>query len=200
MTRLWGTVACATIVLGLAGCQEGTAPSMKEAGDAVKETAKETGDAVKGAAESTSEAVGEAAESAGEAAKEAGAKLSEGFAAATDKAATALKGIDGGGELLTKVKDFFSSAQETLKGITNKESAEGAAEKLGDLEGTLEKIGETTAEMPEEARMAIAAMIEQGTAHLKALMEKLSERPEVREVIKPKWDALMEKLKSMSGK
>lgn len=199
--KLWvvSTLVCSLLAIVNLGCSQEAEDALDKAGEAVTDAAEETGGAVKEAAEDAGEAVGEATESAGELAKEAGDKLSAGFSAAAEKAASALEGVDGGSELLTQVKEFFSSAQETLKGITNKESAEAAVSKLGDLDGAIAKIGDMMGKLPESAQASIGPMIAAGTAQLKALIEKIEEIPGVRDVIQPKLAELMDKLKSMSG-
>ncbi len=203
--NLWvvSTLVCSLLAIVNLGCSQEAEDALDKAGEAVTDAAEETGGVVKEAAEdageAVGEAVGEATESAGELAKEAGDKLSAGFSAAAEKAASALEGVDGGSELLTQVKEFFSSAQETLKGITNKESAEAAVSKLGDLDRAIAKIGDMMGKLPESAQASIGPMIAAGTAQLKALIEKVEEIPGVRDVIQPKLAELMDKLKSMSG-
>ena len=182
------TLLCSLLAFVNLGCTQEAGKALDKAEEAVADAAEETGDAV-----------GDAAESAGDLANEAGEKLSEGFSAAAEKAASALEGIDGGGEMLTQVKEFFGSAQETLKGITNKESAEAAVSKLGDLDGAIAKISEMAGKLPESAQAAIGPMIAAGTAQLKALIEKVNAIPGVSDVIKPKLTELMDKLKGLSG-
>ncbi|TWU05295.1 hypothetical protein CA54_59830 [Symmachiella macrocystis] len=199
--NLWvvSTLVCSLIAVVNLGCSQEAGDALDKAGEAVSDAAEETGGVVKDAAEDAGEAVGDATESAGELAKEAGDKLSAGFSAAADKAASALEGVDGGSEVLTQIKGFFSSAQETLKGITNKESAEAAVSKLGDLDGAAAKISDMVGKLPESAQTSIGPMIAAGIAQLKALIEKIEAIPGVSDVIQPKLTAFMDKMKSMSG-
>ncbi len=199
MNLIVHTVICVFMALTMAGCSQEAADSAKKAGDAAKDAAQNTGETVKGAAEKTGEVVSEGTKKTAEMAQEAGKKLSEGYAAASEKAAATLEGIDGGGEMMTKVKDFFSTAQKTLSGITNKESAQAAVAKLGDLNGMVDSISEMTGKLPEEAQAAVGSMMASGMAMLNALAEKVNAMPGVSDVIKPKLDELMEKLKDLSG-
>jgi len=150
-------------------------------------------------AEKAGEAVKDAANEAGEKVGEAGEKLSDGFSEAVEKASSALKDIDGGSEILTKAKDFFASAQTTIKGITDKASAEAAMTKLGDLDGAIDSLGEMAGKLPETAKTALSSVIDQGIKQLNALVEKIKEMPGVSDVIKPKMDELIEKLRGMLG-
>ena len=150
-------------------------------------------------AEKAGEVVKEAANEAGEKVSEAGEKISDGFSDAVETASAALKDIDGGSEILTKAKDVFASAQTTLKGITDKASAEAAMAKLGDLDGAIDSLGELTGKLPETAKTALGGVIDQGVEQLKALFDKMKDMPGVSDVIKPRMDALIEKLSGMIG-
>jgi len=179
------------LLLSLSGCSQ-------EAADSAKEAVEKTGEAVKKTAEDAEEAVSEGAEEAGKMAEEAGEKLSEGFNAATNKASEALEGVEGGSELLANMKEFFSSAKETLQGIADNESTEKALSKLGDLDGMAESLSESISELPGEAKTAVDGAMASGAKMLKALIEKIKAMPSVEPTVKAKLDQLSEKLDSFA--
>ena len=150
------------------------------------------------AGESAKEVVSKAGETVNDAAKDVGDKLSEGFSAAAEKASSAMEGIDGGAEILTKVKDLFGSAQTTLSGITDKVSAEAATSKLSELNGAVDSLGKLVGDLPAEAKSALGSLIDQGVQQLKSLVEKVVALPGISDVIKPKMDEIINKLTALT--
>lgn len=179
--------------------EQGVADAASATGDAVKEAGHAAADTAKEAAQTAGDAAIKAVESAGDAAKDVEDKVSAGFSAAAEKASAALESVEGGGKLLTGIKDFFSSAEESLKGITDKASAEAALPKFDELASSLDGLAESAAKLPEEAMSAVKSVFEKGVAEIKSLAEKVFDIEGVEEVVKPKLDELMDKLKSLTG-
>jgi hypothetical protein len=165
----------------LVGCDQGAQTTLQDAGQAVQ-----------GAAESASDAAGDLAQKATDA-------LGEGFAAAADKASSALASIEGGPEMLTKVKEFFASATDSLSGIKDEVSARAALPKLDELEGKISGLADMTAGLPAEAKTAVSGLLESGVNGLKALVEKIMALPGVESIVKPKLDAIMQKLSGLTS-
>jgi hypothetical protein len=166
-------------VLFPAGCNQA-----EQAGETAKEVVSQAGETVNDAAK--------------DAAKDVGDKLSEGFSAAAEKASSALEGIDGGAEILTKVKDLFGSAQTTLSGVTDKVSAEAATSKLSELNGAVDSLGNLIGKLPAQAKSALGGVIDQGVQQLESLVEKVVALPGISDVIKPKMDEIIKKLKALT--
>ncbi|MEM9659686.1 MAG: hypothetical protein AAF961_15100, partial [Planctomycetota bacterium] len=78
-------------------------------------------------------------------------------------------------------------------------TAEAAREKLTELMGSVGGMEEQLGALPGEAKTAVTGVIEQGMAALQALYEKLASKPEIQDVVKPKVEELMAKLKSMTS-
>jgi hypothetical protein len=116
-----------------------------------------------------------------------------------EKASAALQNVEGGGELMTKLKDLFGSATDSLKGVTDKASAEAAASKLDVLSGSVDGILAMIGKLPEEARTAVRGLVTEGMGGLRAMAEKVLAMPEVKDSLQPALDKLMEKLKGISG-
>src|SRR4051794_32278770 len=135
------TLAYVAMVLGCAmfvvGCSE---ESKKKVTDSVKET--------KESASSAAKKAGEGVAAAGDKAQEAMASLGKDFTTATDKAKSAMEGVAGGSDLLKQVTDLFASAQKSLQGVSNGETAQKAAAQLGQLDGKLDGIKTLLKGMP----------------------------------------------------
>src|SRR5690606_29677355 len=119
--------------------------------DAASDAGQSTSDAMTDAGQAASEGAASAQESAGqtvEAAKvvtddaraavdDARTQATEGMAGLVDKARSTLEGVEGGPAMLQNVTAYIEKAKEALSSITDKESAEAAVGKLGELEGSL---------------------------------------------------------------
>jgi ABC-type transporter Mla subunit MlaD len=168
--------------------------AVEGAQDAASDAVEKTQDVASEAADQAGQALQGAKDAAGEAGQQAGDKLSEGFAAAAAKASSALEGIEGGAEMVAKIKDFFGSAQTALQGVRDPDSAQAA---LAKLNSGADGLSAMSGKLPEEARSAIVPLIEQGLAQLKPLIEKVAAMPNIGE-LKPQLDALSEKLAALS--
>ena len=151
------------------------------------------------AVEDVKDQAAKTAEAAGDAAEEMKSKLGEGLSAAAEKAQAALDGVDGGGELLTGLKDLFTSAQESLQGITDKASAEGASSEIDALISKVKGLAGQAEQLPEGAKTAIQGFATKGLEQLKALVDKIKAMPGVQEAIGPKLESLVEHVKAMTN-
>jgi hypothetical protein len=213
MTLLAGMALC------LSGCDPQAAQRAAEeaAQQAAKEAAEQTAAAEKEAQEAASKA-GEALKEA-EAAAVGAVKQAEGTAAelggkaegaigtlgqelgaATQKASEALKGVEGGSELLTKINALFASASTTIASATDEATAQAAAPKLGELALTAEGLKPLLEKLPPEAKTAVASVIEKGIPQLQTILNTAYAIPGVEAALKPKVDELLAKLTALAGK
>ena len=137
----------------------------------------------------------DATQAAEDAAKSVADTLGDEFAAASESAKSALESVDGGGEIMTKMSGLFTSAHDALHDVTDGDTAQAAASKLDELTSGLDGMAAMMSKLPEEARTAVGSMVEQGVTQLEALVDKID--PTISDVVKPKLDALVEKLKSL---
>ncbi len=177
--------------------------AMDAAGDAAGETMDAAGDAVDATGDAAGDAVdaaGDAASDAVDAAKDAAEGLMSAVKDAADKASAELDKFDGGSDVLKNVTGFFSSAGSAMSGITDGDTANAAKSKFDEVGAMLDKIGDSVADLPEEAKSALATVVDKGTEGLKALGDKALAIPGVSDVIKPKVDELMNKLSDLRSK
>jgi hypothetical protein len=139
-------------------------------------------------------------QTAKEAADKAGTAVAEGFAAATEKATEAMKSVEGGPEMLKSISDTFGSAEKTLAGVKDSETARAAGPAMDEMIAKIQGLSAAAEKLPAEAKTALAPMIEAGIAKLKELYEKVKSIPEVETVIKPKFDELVAKVSALAGK
>jgi hypothetical protein len=165
---------------------------MKSAVDDATDAAQDAADAVGDAATTATDAAGDLANKTMDA-------LGEGFTAAAEKASSALASVEGGPEALKGIKDLFGSAHESLSKITDEASAKAALPGLEDLDGKVTGLGELLAKLPAEAKPAIASLIDNGREALQKVVDKIVALPGVETVIKPKLDAIMEKLSALTA-
>jgi hypothetical protein len=132
-------------------------------------------------------------------AKQAADALGEGFSAAAEKASSALASVEGGPEMLTKVKEFFTSATQSLTKIKDEATARAAIPDLEELEGKISGLADMTAKLPGEAKTAVSGLLESGVDGIKSLVEKIMAIPGVESVVKPKMDAIMQKLTALTS-
>ncbi|MDG2380737.1 MAG: hypothetical protein P8N76_03610 [Pirellulaceae bacterium] len=136
------------------------------------------------------QAAQEATQSIENAAQSAATTLGNKFHQASEAARSSLEGVDGGGEIMTKLSESFTSAHQALHHVTDGDTAQAAADKFDEM-------GDKLSQLPAEARTAIAAMIEKEAAELKRLTDEMD--PTIKNVVKPKLDALINKLKSLES-
>ena len=208
--KILTTLAGLSLALWIAGCSQEAQQQMGEATQSAEEAAAETvndaADTVSDAANSVEESASQTVEAAKvvmddatEKAGEAKDQIAAGMSGLVEKASEQLKSVEGGQQMLEKVTEFINSAKESLSNVDNTETAKAAAAKLEELEGSLEGLPEKFAALPEGAKSALAGVIEKGREVLQQLAQKIDENPEIRDVIKPKIDEMMQKLSSLTG-
>lgn len=138
--------------------------------------------------------------SAKEAADKAGAAVADGLTAATEKAIAAMKNVEGGPEMLKSITDTFDSAEKTLAGVKDSETARAAGPAMDEMIAKVQGLSAAAEKLPAEAKSALAPMVEAGIAKLKELYEKIKAIPEVETVIKPRFDELLAKVSALAGK
>ena len=139
-------------------------------------------------------------DSAKKAAEKAGTAVAEGLTAATEKATAAMKDVEGGPEMLKSITDTFDSAEKTLAGVKDSETARAAGPAMDEMIAKLQGLSAAAEKLPAEAKSALAPLVEAGIAKLKELYEKFKAIPEVETVIKPKFDELVTKVSALAGK
>lgn len=115
------------------------------------------------------------------------------------KAAEAVKGVEGGPELLSKITEFFGSAGKAMQGITDVESAKAALPTVEELKVKADELSKSITGLPEGAKSAVSGVMETGLAELKALVDKVLALPGVESVLKPAISGLMDKLQTVAG-
>lgn len=224
MRKLVGIGACVGFAFLLGGCSEQakkdvaaqTKSGLEKAGKAVQEAGAGAGKAIQDAGAGAGKAIEEAGAGAGKltdaatkAAAEAKANISaaaikasealgEQFTKATEQASKSLQNVKGGQELVQKLSAVIPSLQQTLAGITDKESAQKALPKLDVLEDTVSKLSGQFDQLPENAKKTVSELIQKGTSSLQPLVESVLALPAV-QAIRPKLEAIMTQLKGLKG-
>ena len=124
-------------------------------------------------------------------------KVSQEFSVAWEKASNALKDVEGGGEMLTGMKEVFSNAKAAFEGVTDEASAENAKTKLSELGKSVDGWREKVDGLSEESKVAIKGFLEKGIAQLNTFVESFQDNQLVQTVLKPKFDELIEQLKNL---
>jgi len=207
MKRLMGIGVCVGCALVLSGCGEQN--KMKDPVKGVAAGAKgelEKGGIsmpdVAGASKALQETATKAAEEAKakitSAANKASEALGERFTKATEQASESLKSVKGAPEIIQQLGTVIPSLQQTLAGITDKESAQKAMPKLDELEGTVSKLSGQFGGLPEKAKQTVGDLIQKGTSGLQPLVDSVLALPAVQS-IRPKLEAIMQQLKGLKG-
>lgn len=164
--------------LGLAGCTQET---IKKAEDAAQNAAAQAGDAAQNAA--------------AQAASTAQNSLNESM----NEALNSVRGVEGGEELVTSIRDMVGSVASTLAGITDEKTATSAVPELNKFSDSLSKMSETFAKLPGPAKEVLAKVFETALGDMKPQIEKILALPGVEAVIKPAIDTLLEKFGSFKA-
>lgn len=166
----------------------GAAETATESATAVTDTAKDAAstatDAVKETAESATEAAATATDAAADTASDAAASVAD----ALDPSAV--------GE---EVTGLFSSATDTLSGITDVESAQAAIPAFGELGTKLDSVTGMIGNLPEAARGPIGTTAAEGMGKLQPLVDKVLELPGVGAILAPVIGPIMEKMQELGG-
>lgn len=190
--RLFLSLGLCGLMVSISGCTQDTSENVEEAVNAA-------GKAASSAADDAADAAANAVDAAKDAASAAKEKLGEGMEALVEKANAAVEGIEGGPEALKNVTRFFSSAKESLSNVTDSATAESARDKLNELGGALDGIKEAMGKLPAEAKTVLVSIVEKGKATLNEIGDRIMATPEVKDVLKPKFDEIMEELSGLTS-
>lgn len=102
------------------------------------------------------------------------------------------------GRQVTLAATAIDRIEASLRGITDRATAQAAATRIQELTGQLDRISVLTSRMSPERRAAIANLIKEARPKVDQLIEKASAIPGVNEAVKPSIDALRTKLDSMT--
>jgi hypothetical protein len=164
--------------LGLVGCTQET---IKKAEDAAQNAAAQAGDAAQNAA--------------AQAASTAQNSLNESM----NEALNSVRGVEGGEELVTSIRDMVGSVASTLAGITDEKSATSAVPELNKFSDSLSKMSDTFAKLPGPAKAVLANVFETALGDMKPQIEKILAMPGVEAIVKPAIDSLLEKFGSFKA-
>jgi len=174
-------VAKICLVVGLiamAGCNTET---VKKAEQAAKDAAMQAADSAKNAAS--------------EAASKAQSKLNESM----NEALNSVRGVDGGAELVSSLRDLIGNAASTLTSVTDEATATAAVPEINKLTDSFGSLSETYNKLPDAAKQVLSQMLESAVGDLKPTIDKVLAIPGIENVIKPAIDALLEKMNSFKA-
>lgn len=119
--------------------------------------------------------------------------------ATADAAKAAIPSIDiDGTDVGASFGDIFSSATDTVKGITDVDSAKAAIPSFEDITGKVDNLGGLWDKVPEAGRGQLGGMVTDGIGKLTPAIEKVNELPGVSDVIGPVTTTLLEKLQAFT--
>jgi len=117
-----------------------------------------------------------------------------------DGASSAVSGMVAGGEEATsQITGLFSSAKETLGGITDVDSATAAVPALTDMGGKLDGITSMVDKLPDAAKGPVSSMVEKGMGELTPMLDKVMAIPGVGGVLGSVIEPMKEKLTALAG-
>jgi|688.fasta_scaffold06464_16 hypothetical protein len=182
-------LAVALGLVSLNGCNQ---EAVKKAEQAAKSAASDAADAASSAAADAGAAVDAAAQQAATAAQN---KLNDSM----NEALNAVRGVEGGGEMVQSIRDIIGNIASTLSGIKDEASATAAAPELTKFTESLGSMNESFAKLPEPAKKVLSGLFDSALGDLKPQIEKILAIPGIDKVIKPVLDALLEKLGSFKA-
>lgn len=168
------------------GATDEAAGTADEAARSTEQTAEEATGDVEGAADEAAQSTERAAEEATESADQMAQSAEDATAALT------VGGVNLGEEIGTTVSDATSA----LEGITDKASAEAALPKLQAAETKLDELSPDVEKLPQNAKEALASLLDDSLPELKDLASKVEGMEGVGEVVKPTLDSIMAKLEA----
>ena len=174
-----GALAWAAFTFLLPGAKDaatGAADKASEGAAAVTDTAK---DATASATEAATGAVATATE------------------AASDATASAAEAIDPGA-FGDQIGGLFSSATDTLSGVTDADSAKAAIPALGELGTKVDDLSGMMSNLPETAMGPIGDIATKGMGTLQPVVDKVLALPGVGSILSPVVGPIMEKLQGLS--
>ena len=170
--------------------------------DAAKDTAASATDAVTDSAASATDAAKDTAASATDAVKDTAASatdaVTDSAASATDAAAGAAGALDPSA-VSDEVGGLFSSATDTLSGITDADSAKAAIPAFGELGNKVDSVSGMVSNLPEAARGPIGTIATEGMGKLQPLVDKVLAIPGVGSILSPVMGPIMEKMQELGG-
>ena len=177
--RLWyASVAVVVGLVSLTGCD---AEAVKKAEETAKNAASQAGSAAEAAAQ--------------QAASSAQGKLNESM----NEALNAVRGVDGGSEMVQSIRDIVGNIASTLTGVTDEASATAAAPEFTKFTESLGKMNEGFGKLPGPAKEVLAGLFDSALGDLKPQVEKILALPGVDKILKPILDGLLEKLGSFKA-
>ncbi len=118
---------------------------------------------------------------------------------ATDAAKAAIPSIDvDGTDVGAAFGDIFSSATETVSGITDVDSATAAIPSFEDITGKVDGLSGLWDKVPEAGRGPLSGIVNEGIGNLTPAIEKVNEIPGVSGVLGPITSTLLEKLQAFA--
>lgn len=118
---------------------------------------------------------------------------------AVSTAVSAAKGMVEGDGITDQLKGLFNSAQTSLGGITDVESAKAAIPQLTDFSGKLDGITAMADKLPEAAKPIFNSVVQGGLGQLRPMLDKAMAIPGVDAVLGKVIDPLKEKLTALGG-
>lgn len=119
--------------------------------------------------------------------------------ATTDAAKAAIPSIDvDGTDVGAAFGDVFSSATDTVSGITDVDSAKAAIPSFEDITGKVDGLSGIWDKVPEAGRGQLGGMVTDGIGKLTPALEKVNGLPGVSDVIGPVTSTLLEKLQAFT--
>jgi hypothetical protein len=156
-------------------------------------------EAVKKAEETAKNAATQAETAAESAAQQAASSVQNKLNESMNEAMNAVRGVDGGSELVQSIRDIVGNIASTLAGVKDEASATSAAPELTNFSESLGKMNETFAKLPGPAKEVLAGIFESALGDLKPQVEKILALPGVDKILKPVLDGLLEKLGSFKA-
>lgn len=104
-----------------------------------------------------------------------------------------------GNEITGQLKDLFSSAQTSLGGITDIESAKAAIPQLTDFSGKLDGITAMADKLPEASKPVFNSVVQGGLGQMQPMLDKVMAIPGVGAVLGKVIDPLKAKLTALGG-
>jgi hypothetical protein len=170
-----------------AGAAQQAQETAEQAAEGAQEMAEEAADSAEQATEEAAEATESATEQAGEAAGAVEESLTE-----AQTAALTVGDVNVGAQL----NEIVQSAETSLEGITDAQSAEAAVPALNQINSQLEQLSGTVGQLPEDAKKVLADLLGDQVTELKTLAESVANQEGVGAVLNPVLEPIMAKLDS----
>jgi len=124
---------------------------------------------------------------------------SNAVSSAADATKAAIPSVDvDGTDVGAAFGDIFSSATDTVSGITDVDSAKAAIPSFEDITGKVDGLSGLWDKVPEAGRGPLSGMVTEGIGSLTPAIEKVNELPGVGSVLGPVTSTLLEKLQAFA--